>query len=183
MCSFTFLVLIFFQCQVRCQWSDIDNLKSMKFSSTHGPKIVLLDNDTVARRYEGGCYSVCFSDQPLPVGETLHFNITEIEMGWLANLNVGIIYKSPDSFLPGSLVLCDANVSASLPDTKVFIFERFYSSDNVYSFRVDEAGIAYLSPNVTNDDVIFTEFDVNRTFWVIFNIFGDSKAVKLLGLS
>lgn len=98
-------------------------------------------------------------------------------------MNVGIIYTSPDNLPLGSLVTCDANLSVSLPNTEVFIFERFYSADNIYRFRIDDQGVAYLSPNVTSDDVVFTGVDVTKTFWAIFNIFGDSKAVKLLGLS
>ncbi|XP_060579476.1 uncharacterized protein LOC132736374 [Ruditapes philippinarum] len=163
---------------------DDGKLEPMKFSSSaHGPKIELSDNDTVATRYEGYCWSVCLSDQPLKVGQTLHFNISEIEMGWMSNLNVGIIYTSPDSLPLGSLVTCDANLSVSIPNTEVFIFQRFYSADNIYSFTVDDEGIAYLSPNVTSDDIVFTGVDVTKTFWAIFNIFGDSKAVKLLGLT
>ncbi|XP_053408049.1 protein neuralized-like [Mercenaria mercenaria] len=163
---------------------DEDKLEPMKFSeSAHGPKITLSENDTVATRYEGYCWSVCLTDRPLRVGQTLHFNISEIETGWMANLNVGIIYTSPDSLPLGSLVTCDANLSVSIPNTEVFIFEKFYSSDNLYSFRVDNEGKAYLSPNVTSDNVVFIGVDVKKTFWAIFNIFGDSKAVKLLGLN
>lgn len=156
----------------------------MRFSSViHGPKIELSENNTVARRYEGYCYSVCLSDRPLRVGKTLHFNITETEMGWMSNMNIGIIYKSPYDLAPGSLVTCDGNLSVSIPDTEVFVFKKFYSIDNLYAFSVDKDGKAHLSPNVTYDDIVFTGVDVNKTFWAIFNIFGDTKAVKLLGLS
>ncbi|KAL4232391.1 E3 ubiquitin-protein ligase neurl1b [Mactra antiquata] len=166
------------------EW-ELGELGEIKFNQRHGPKIDLLENDTVARRYEGGCWSVCFSDRPLKVNQTLHFNITEVEMGWLANLNVGIYYGDPNDLPLGALVLCDANVSASLNNTEVFIFEaeKFYSEDNVYEFRIDHDGNALLSPNVTSDDIVFTGVDVNKTFFAIFNVFGDAKAVKLLGTS
>lgn len=155
--------------------------EEVKFSSLHGPKIELLDNDTVARRYEGYCYSVAFSKSPLDVGKTLHFNISEIETGWLANLNVGIIYKDP--FDIEDLVTCTANITESYNDSRVFIFKEFYSSNNLYQFRIDKEGVAYLSPNVTADDVVFRGVDVTKSFWAIFNVFGDSKAVQLLGIS
>ena len=64
----------------------------------------------------------------LNVGQNLTFAIEKIESGWGANLNVGIIYTSPDDFAPGALVLCDANATASLPTSRVFIFkpETYY---------------------------------------------------------
>ena len=150
----------------------------------HGPKVDILDDGRLARRYEGYCWAVCLGDRPLKINETLHFNITEIESGWGAgSLNVGISYKSPDDYHFGDLVICDQNVTEDLPETEVFIFQHFYSSENVYSFRVDGMGVAYLSPNVTSNDVIFTGVNVNKTVWMIFNLFGDARAVELLGVT
>ena len=42
------------------------------------------------------------------MGESLEFAIEETESGWGANLNVGIIYTSPDDLPIGALVTCDA---------------------------------------------------------------------------
>lgn len=178
-----FLTLLEVATSLLEQPAEFSNLVPIKFSQTHGPKINLLDNDTVARRYEGYCWSVCFTEAQLKVGQTLHFNISEIETGWMANLNVGIIYESPDVIPLRDLVTCTANITESFPNSRVFIYEKFYSSDNVYAFRIDKEGVAYLTPNVTSDDVVFHGVDVTKKFWAIFNVFGDAKAVKLLGVS
>jgi hypothetical protein len=155
----------------------------VNFNKVHGPEINLFDNDTLASRYEGCCHSICFSEFPLRVGETLHFNITEIETGWMANLNVGIFYRDPTDIPLNDLVACYANITEFFNDSRVFIFDKFYSSNNVYEFRIDKEGVAYLFPNVTVDDVVFRGVDVTKSFWAIFNVYGDSKAVKLLGIS
>lgn len=101
----------------------------------------------------------------------------------MANMNIGIIYTDPIDLPLGIFVNCDANISTSVPNSTVFVFQRFYSEDNIYEFRVDEKGVAYLSPNVTTDDVVFTGVNVTRPFWALFNVYGDTKAVKLLGTS
>lgn len=155
----------------------------IKFSQVHGPKINLLDNITVASRYEGYCYSGCVSDRPLHVGETLQFNISETESGWMANMNVGILYTDPADLPLGIFVSCAENISIDVPNSEVFVFRKFYSKNNIYQFHVDKHGMAYLTPNVTDDDVIFTGVNVSRKFWALFNVYGDAKAVKLLGTS
>jgi len=153
------------------------------FSDVHGPKVNLLANDTVARRYEGYCYSGCVTNRPLLVGETLHFNISEIETGWMSNMNVGVLYTDPDDLPIGVFVSCAENISTDVPNSEVFIFKKFYSENNIYSFRVDKNGVAYLTPNVTSNDVIFANVNVTKKFWVLFNVFGDTKAIQLLGTS
>ncbi|XP_052251776.1 E3 ubiquitin-protein ligase NEURL1-like isoform X3 [Dreissena polymorpha] len=151
------------------------------FSENRGPKLELSSDRTEAWRYEGGCWAVGLGAERLSPGERLTFNITERECCWLASLNVGIIYRDPDNIPQGDLVICDENVTNALNDTKVFIFEQFYSPENIYTFWIDDAGVAYLTPNVTENDVVFDGVDVKKPFWPIFNIFGDTKAIKLMG--
>jgi len=153
------------------------------FSGTHGPKLELRQNNTEGWRYEGGCWAVGFGSQRLPVGWTLEFNITERVCCWLANMNVGISYVSPDDIEPWDLVLCDPNITDSLNYTQVFVFERFYSDDNVYRFWVDHDGNAHLTPNVTDDGIVFSGVDVKKPFWPIFNVYGDTQAVQLVKLT
>ncbi|XP_052771340.1 protein neuralized-like [Mya arenaria] len=153
------------------------------FSDNHGPKLELLEENTEGQRYEGGCWAVGFGAQRLPVGQWLEFNITERVCCWLANMNVGISYVAPDDIPMQDLVLCDPNVSEVLNYTEVFVFKRFYSEDNVYRFRVDHHGNAYLTPNVTEDGIVFTGVDVKKPFWPIFNIYGDTKAIQLLNVT
>ncbi|XP_052251775.1 E3 ubiquitin-protein ligase NEURL1-like isoform X2 [Dreissena polymorpha] len=176
--------------------------KQETFSENRGPKLELSSDRTEAWRYEGGCWAVGLGAERLSPGERLTFNITERECCWLASLNVGIIYRDPDNIPQGDLVICDENVTNALNDTKkfleansvdpdetlhdallakVFIFEQFYSPENIYTFWIDDAGVAYLTPNVTENDVVFDGVDVKKPFWPIFNIFGDTKAIKLMG--
>ena len=119
----------------------------------------------------------------MEVGESLEFAINETESGWGANLNVGIIYTSPDDLPLGSLVTCDANATASLPTSEVFIFKKEYYYIPVgdpFTFVINKNGDALLSPNVTYNDVVFSGVNVSRPFWALFNVFGNTKAIKLL---
>ena len=152
------------------------------FSDVHGPKLEISQNGTYARRYEGYCWSIALSSQRLNVGENLEFAIEETEPGWGANMNVGIIYTPPENLSPGALVTCDANASASLPTSRVFIFEKetyYIPVGDPFTFTINKEGEALLSPNVTYDDVVFTEVDVKRPFWALFNVFGNTKAISL----
>ena len=152
------------------------------FSDVHGPKLDILKNGTYARRYEGYCWSVGLTKQRLDVGQHLEFAIEETESGWGANLNVGIIYTSPYDLPMGALVTCDANATASLPTSRVFIFqpETYYIPvGDPFTFYVSKDGKAFLSPNVTSDNVVFSGVNVTRPFWAIFNVFGNTKAISL----
>lgn len=157
-------------------------LGKFTFSDVHGPKLDILRNGTYARRYEGYCWSIGLTSQTLNVGQSLEFAIEETEPGWGANLNVGIIYTSPDNLPQGALVTCDANATASLPTSRVFIFkpETYYIPiGDPFTFYVDKQGDAWIRPNVTSDDIAFTGVDVSRPFWALFNVFGNTKAVSL----
>ncbi|XP_052770604.1 uncharacterized protein LOC128210352 [Mya arenaria] len=178
------LKLLFRALSLCCVSLLITNAEGLvTFSANHGPKLDLLEGNTEGRRYEGYCWAVALGEQPLPVGHWLEFNITERECCWLANMNVGISYTSPDDIPLGDLVLCEDNVSMALNYTEVFVFERFYSEENVYRFRVDHHGNAFLTPNVTEDGLVFSGVDVSRPFWPIFNVFGDTKAIRLLNVT
>ena len=152
------------------------------FSDVHGPKLNISANGTYARRYEGYCWSIGLTKQVLNVGQSLEFAIEETESGWGANLNVGIIYTSPDSLPLGALVTCDANATASLPTSRVFIFkpETYYIPvGDPFTFYVDNNGDAWITPNVTSTGIAFTGIDVSRPFWALFNVFGNTKAMSL----
>ena len=153
------------------------------FSDVHGPKLEISPNGTYARRYEGYCWSIGITKQVLNEGQPIQFAIEETESGWGANLNVGIIYTSPDDLPPGALVTCDANATASLPTSRVFIFkpETYYIPvGDAFTFIVDRNGRAWLTPNVTSTNIAFTGVDITRPFWVLFNVFGNTKAISLL---
>ena len=117
----------------------------------------------------------------LNVGQSITFAIEEKESGWGANLNVGIIYTSPEDLPPGALVTCDA--TASLLTSRVFIFkpETYYIPiGDPFMFYVDKNGDAWITPNVTSTDIVFTGVDVSRQFWALFNVFGNTKAISLI---
>ena len=158
-------------------------LGEFTYSDVHGPKLDISPNGTYARRYEGYCWSIGITKQVLNVGQSITFAIEETESGWGANLNVGIIYTSPEVLPPGALVTCDANATASLPTSRVFIFkpETYYIPiGDPFMFYVDKNGDAWITPNVTSTDIVFTGVDVSRQFWVLFNVFGNTKAISLI---
>ncbi|KAL4235659.1 hypothetical protein ACF0H5_004054 [Mactra antiquata] len=150
----------------------------MKFHTTHGSAITLSESRTVATRSDTNfCNGITFSDQGVKTGQKVCVEIS-CTQSWSGALRIGFTTHDPSKQeVPKYSVPILAKKDGYWIRP---ISESLASEGALLTFYVNNDGTVQLFVNNEHKGALFVGLPVDKALWVIFDIYGNTKGIKLV---
>lgn len=153
----------------------------MKFHNTHGTAIQLSEGKTVATRSDSHfCNGVVFSDQPIKVGQKVCVELA-YTINWSGALRIGFTVNDPAKF--GSQELPKYALPHLAKKDGYWIWpisENFTGDGYQLMFYISSDGNVQFFVNNEHKGALVIALPVDKAFWVIFDIYGNTKGLKFV---
>lgn len=151
------------------------------FHQTHSSSIRLSIDRRLAKRFDG-TKGICFGNRPVRVGELIALKILETANSRNGALRFGLACEDPESIESEDLA------QYAIPDLTCEqgywakgIPERLVQRGNVLGFWLSPEGEVHYGCNGNRHGVFFQGVDVKCTLWVLFDVFGSTISVSIIG--
>lgn len=142
----------------------------------HHPNIILLHNNTIARRKDDVYNGICFSNRSLKIGEKIYLRIAETCARSSSSVDFGFTNTDPTKnteMLKGPLVC--------IHKTKILEhLQIFPDINNVICMCINND--ATISCSI-NDKIQFTKkftyLSVQDPIWLVIDLFGNTRAIEI----
>lgn len=158
--------------------SEIGNgFKEIGIHKVHHPNIILLHNDTIARKKDEKLHhGICFSNRPLEIGEKVYVRIAETCAWWSSSVDFGLTNTDParNTEMPMYTLV-------GIAESKVIKqLQILPAINNVICMCINNDATISCS---MNDKMQFTEklthVSVNDPIWLVIDLFGNTRAIEI----
>uniref|UniRef100_A0A452GNY2 Neuralized E3 ubiquitin protein ligase 3 n=1 Tax=Gopherus agassizii TaxID=38772 RepID=A0A452GNY2_9SAUR len=164
--------------------SDGDTSQALFFHPfTHGSQVLLDEFHHVAERASSFHDGIVFTNRPIQLHEKVTLKILKKEPCWHGGLRVGFTSMDPSKMDPGHLppfacphlVMQGKTWAAVLPDQCI-------EEGTILTFWVDHRGrVFFRSQQEARKLPLLKGIPVNGRLWAIIDVYGQTKAVQILG--
>uniref|UniRef100_A0A674HWI0 Neuralized E3 ubiquitin protein ligase 3 n=1 Tax=Terrapene triunguis TaxID=2587831 RepID=A0A674HWI0_9SAUR len=164
--------------------SDGDASQALFFHPfTHGSQVLLDEFHHVAERVSSFHDGIVFTNRPIQLHEKVTLKILKKEARWHGGLRVGFTSMDPSKMDPGHLppfvcphlVMQGKTWAAVLPDQCI-------EEGTILMFWVDHRGrVFFRSQQEARNLPLLTGVPVRGRLWAVIDVYGQTKAVQLLG--
>lgn len=149
----------------------------IRFHQVHDSNIVLLHDDTIARKKNGEDVSgTCFTNRPIIIGEHIFLRIAEIHAKWSSSMDFGVTNVNPSN------IHLSPNQSIDSVRKRDRIEEINYLPDfnDVLRFTLNSNATLSLSINDIEQPIRHLKHvSVNSQVWLSFDLWGKTRAVEI----
>lgn len=153
----------------------------MKFHNVHGSAITILEGKTVASRADTHfCNGIVFSDHPIRVGQKVCVELS-CTQAWSGALRIGFTTNDPSKLTTADLP------KYSLPNLAKKdgywirpVSERLTAEGFQLMFYVSTDGNVQFFVNNEHKGALVVGLPVDKAFWVMFDVYGNTKGIKLI---
>lgn len=153
----------------------------MKFHSTHGTAITLLEGKTSAVRSENHfCNGIIFSDQPIKTGQKVCIELGCIN-SWSGALRIGFTVNDPSKL--GSQDLPKYALPQLAKKEGYWIRpvgEHLAGDGSQLMFYISTEGNVQFFVNSEHKGALLVGLPVDKVLWLLIDIYGNTKSVKLV---
>lgn len=153
-------------------------LKEIGFHEVHhDPNIVLMHNNTIARRKDGTNYNgICFTNRSIDIGEKIYIRIAERYADWFCSMRIALTNTNPVNITVPLLQMLDDKKNAKT--VKIVNFSAAVNDVVCLSVNYDATTSCYIK-----DTLQFTEkltyVSINDPVWLVFDLRGNTRAIEI----
>jgi len=155
-------------------------LPPVQFHHVHGPNAQLNSNRSVARRTQGFCQALVFSNRVILPNERVYIRILEIAKGWSGTIRFGftavdpatLAYRMPKHACP-DMTNAGHTWARALADEVV-------RRNSVIHFSYNKDGFIHYGINNQDCGIFHANVSTNQNLWFIVDVYGLTAAVELI---
>lgn len=155
-------------------------LPPVQFHHVHGPNAQLSPNKCVARRTQGFCQALVFSNRVILPNERVYIKVLEIAKGWSGTIRFGftavdpatLAYRMPKHACP-DMTNARHTWARALADEVV-------RRNSVIHFSYNKDGLIHYGINNQDCGIFHANVSTNQNLWFIVDIYGLTAAIELL---
>lgn len=157
-----------------------DTSNEIGFHEVHNPNIYLLNDNKIARKGPDDMLSgICFTNQPLNVGENIYLRIVETEAN-VGCLDFGVTNTNPAVSINNQSITSIYSKGSILLDAKSNIPHEQLNIDDVCCLRIENnASISFsinMRPTIT---LSLKNVSINKPMWLAFDLWGTTRAIEI----
>lgn len=153
-------------------------LKKIGFHEVHhDPNIILMHNNTIARKKDGARYNgICFTNRSIDIGEKIYIRIAERDERWRCSMYIALTNTNP---VNNTAPLLQMSEKEKNEKTKMIV-PCLADVNDVFCLSVnnDATASCYI-----NDTLQFTEkltyLSINDPVWFVFDLRGNTRAIEI----
>lgn len=155
-------------------------LPPVQFHHVHGPNAQLNKNKFVARRTQGFCQALVFSNRVILPNERVYIKVLEIAKGWSGTIRFGFTSVDPATLryqMPKHA--CPDMTNAGHTWARA-LADEVVRRNSVIHFSYNTNGYIHYGINNQDCGVFYANVNTSQHLWFIVDIYGQTAAVELI---
>jgi protein neuralized len=160
--------------------------RPLAFHDVCGTNIKLNPDKTIARRIQGFCCGLAFTNRSVKADERIHIRFKTITANWNGFLRIGFTRVNPNA----NVVELES-VKYSCPDLTnkkgywAHGFNSTVAENDIMCFYYNKNGAIVCCVNNGQESVLFdgVRLKPNERLWALFDIYGNTVSIELLSES
>lgn len=153
----------------------------VKFHEIHGDNVILLNDNTLAKRGDSFCKAICFSSRPIAINEKVYIRFAETSSSWSGVLRFGFTNIDPGSVRGSDLprYACPDMTNKQGCWAKA-LGERYAAFNNILHFYVTRNGDVMYGINGEDVGLFFTGVSTLSPLWTLLDIYGNTIGIEFV---
>lgn len=153
----------------------------VKFHEVHGDNVILLNDNTLAKRGDSFCKAICFSSRPIAINEKVYIRFAETSSSWSGVLRFGFTNIDPATVRGSDLprYACPDMTNKQGCWAKA-LGERYAAHNNILHFYVTRTGDVMYGINGEDIGLFFSGVSILSPLWTLLDIYGNTIGIEFV---
>lgn len=157
-----------------------NSLPPVQFHHVHGPNVQLSANKLIARRTQGFCQALVFSNRVILPNERVYIKVLEIAKGWSGTIRFGFTSVDPATLryqMPKHA--CPDMTNAGHTWARA-LADEVVRRNSVIHLSYNTNGYIHYGINNQDCGIFYANVNTSQNLWFIVDIYGLTAAVELI---
>lgn len=153
----------------------------VKFHEIHGDNVILLNDNSIAKRGDSFCKAICFSSRPIAINEKVYIRFAETSSSWSGVLRFGFTSIDPASVRGSDLprYACPDMTNKQGCWAKA-LGERYAAYNNILHFYFTRNGDVMYGINGEDIGLFFSGVSTLSPLWTLLDIYGNTIGIEFV---